>query len=523
MIRVCPVKSTVAFAALVMTTVAFAGTIDAQQFNLTSGDTAAVITPTGDAAIDLGWKNYLQLWKRIQNEPNATAPRRLLGLPLSGSRDGQKIYRPTRPPRGLKIAASSLIRVQTNLLTIDSTASKEQTLAIAAQLHGAYWAWTKIFFPLWRSADSISQTLVDGVGDDQISRRRLGRTPTMRIVLLRDSDQYAAVLSAIDGIENSTGYYDPTTRCSFFYVGDALTLLRSRTHEWTHQLLAEATQRKRSSANQAVGESADFWLVEGIAGYMESLTQLANGETIVGGWDSSRLQYSRQRFVAGQPPTPLMILRAMGRRESQSVADLPRWYSDSIAWSHLMMQQSDRRRWLLTQLADLYGIDSDLQSEPISLDASDMQSFLMIDDSHLIKHPTKRPISDLCLAQCNVTDAGLQAIDDGSQLRWLDLSGCDVTDSAVIKLLHQNQTLEELELTQTKIGDKTIASLNAQQLRILFATATSVSDSSIDSIATMPALQSVDVQATSVSDAGIAKLIKSRPNLNVNPLQIIRP
>jgi hypothetical protein len=39
----------------------------------------------------------------------------------------------------------------------------------------------------------------------------------------------------------------------------------------------------------------------------------------------------------------------------------------------------------------------------------------------------------------------------------------------------------------------------------------------------MPALQSVDLQRTSVTDAGIERLKKHRPNLEINPLILQNP
>lgn len=511
----------------------------AQQITLPTSDPATIVADTGSQTINQGWANYLALWQRIASEPDAVAPRRLLGLPLSGQRR-DRVTKPNRPPKGLDVARADLIRVQTSLITIDSTADPAATLRVARELHEAYWAWTQVFFPLWRSAPAICQSLESGIGDDAIGRRRLGRSPNMRIVLLRNASEYQSVLGGIDGISASTGFYDPASRCSYFYVGDETTLDRSRTHEWTHQLFAEATNRSRRDLADPVGEARDFWLVEGIAGYMESLTtvglddatMMSGGNMILGGWDSSRLQFARSRLVGGQPPIPLSRLRPMGRREAQGLPDLARWYGDSIAWTHFAMQIPEHRRWLLRQLADLYSIQTPMRSGATQIDPAvsdetigdlaDMQTFLAVDDQRLTASPTRRRITDLCLARCDISDAGLKAIHDGSQIRWLDLSGCDVSDDVVLGLIGGNSMLEQVDLTQTKIGDQTIAAIPADTIQVLYATATMVSDESIDRILAMKNLKQVDLQASRVSDEGIAKLRAARPSLVVNPLQIIR-
>ena len=113
------------------------------------------------------------------------------------------------------------------------------------------------------------------------------------------------------GIERSTGYYNDQNQTIFLYVGD-VDDAATRRHEMVHQLFREAT---RSSLRQdrMPAEQSGFWLIEGIAGYFESL-KVGDRVATVGGWDASRLQFARYRTLALADVMPMEELERDGRR-----------------------------------------------------------------------------------------------------------------------------------------------------------------------------------------------------------------
>ena len=130
------------------------------------------------------------------------------------------------------------------------------------------------------------------------------------------------------------------------------------------------------------GEDSEFWLIEGIAGYFESL-YVGNGYATVGGWDSPRLQFARYRFFAGGDRLPMSELRKDGRLTAQSRPDIARWYAHAIAQTHRLLDDGDcaKRRWVYGQLAEQYRIQTALKID--SSDAGDADSvlaFLSVDD-----------------------------------------------------------------------------------------------------------------------------------------------
>ena len=88
----------------------------------------------------------------------------------------------------------------------------------------------------------------------------------------------------------SLGVYHERTRRAYFFAdgkGDQRTLY----HEATHQLFHES----RPVAPD-VGRKTNFWIVEGIAMFMESLRQ-ENGYYTLGGFDDQRLYAAKYRFT----------------------------------------------------------------------------------------------------------------------------------------------------------------------------------------------------------------------------------
>ena len=497
-----------------------------RRITLPADDPAGIVVPTGSPELDAAWANYLRLWRRIGAEPDAATPRRLLGLPLDGERD-DRVTRPTRSPRGLRLPRRHLIRVQTPLLIVDSTASPTDTLLVAKHLHRVHWAWTQLFFPLWRSARSVQIAIGGGIDDEQIGHRRISRGSPMRVVLLRDASEYRSVLSAVDGIERSTGYYDPAARRSYFYVGDDVDGRRARQHEWVHQLFAEATDREASTRRRPVGRDSDFWLIEGIAGYFESFDRIADRREVLGGWDCSRLQYARLRRAVGQSPTSLAVLRPMGRIAAQASSDLAGWYNDSILWTHALMSDATGRQWLLGRLAEMYDVQTGLDDsgDPPRVDVTE---FLKVDDAMMVADPSPRRLTDLCLAGCGIGDQAMASVGQWSELRWselrwLDVAGCPLTDASMVPVLSAATKLEELDVTQTRITDRSIDAIGSRILRVLFATGTGISDASIDRLSNLPRLQTLDVQATEVSLPEVKRLRENRPGLDVNARVIRQP
>jgi hypothetical protein len=415
-----------------------------------------------------------------------------------------------------------------------------------------YWVWTQVFFPLWEAQTQVAQHFAE-VSDRssllnrlESNRPRLSSRHRMRIVLFADSQQYAATLGrSIPGIEQSTGFYSDERRTSFFYPDDSADAAATRRHELVHQLFREATRSTRTSP--LPGRTEDFWLVEGIAGYFESL-HFENNRATLGGWDSPRLQFARFRVLSQRDMLPFAELIAGGQRQVQARSDLPRWYAHAIAQTHHLFDGPDdaNRRWIYQQLAKLYQVDLEVPGASPPEDAERaLVNFLKLDDPTLQSNPTQRSLRQLCLAGCEVTAAGLLTIPPSESLTWLDLSRLPIrtadvrrlcpnphrlnqlsleatrVDDSLAEWLAMAIDLQELDLSWTRCGDQTLnAVTHFSELQTVWLTGSNVSDQSVAAAMQFDNLQAIDLQRTTVTAAGLARLRRARPSLKINPLQL---
>ncbi|NND99647.1 MAG: hypothetical protein HKN47_20205, partial [Pirellulaceae bacterium] len=94
-------------------------------------------------------------------------------------------------------------------------------------------------------------------------------------------------------------------------------------------------------------------------------------------------------------------------------------------------------------------------------------------------------------------------------------------DAGLSNWLAKAKNLTEVDLSWTPIDDAGVVALSdAHDLEVLWLTGSKVTDQSIDQIARFRKLESVDVQRTGITDAGLARLKAARPGLSINPLEL---
>jgi hypothetical protein len=508
-----------------------------------------------DAAFDSdgvpGWEAYIRLWKAHHGDPANPIIRRYLGLPLKEM--AQVKQRPGRSaPRWLAWRGGSYSQFDTPHFVIYSRADAQTSRRVIEDLERCYWVWTQMFFPLWEAHNQVVATFADLSEDQSITEylqnqsARLGTRPKLRIVLFRSADEYRQTID-IPGVERSTGFYSDEKKTTFLYAADTDDAA-TRRHELVHQLFREATNS--GLRRQMPAEDSGFWLIEGIAGYFESL-HIGDGYATVGGWDSPRLQFARYRFFVTGDRMPMNELRRDGRLAVQRRSDIARWYAHAIAQTHRLLDAGNvaQRRWIYQTLADQYRVKTDMDIvEGGSEHATSLLDFLSVDDEHIAANQVERQLTHLCLSGCPVTPTGLNQIPPSMELHRLTLVGQSIDvdsvsqlvpnpksiqqlslegtaiDSTIAQLLGATENLRELDLSSTAVDDSVIRSIErASHLTTLWMTGTRVSDQSIATIRNMTSLKNVDLQRTKVTEQGIARLKTLKPDLNVNPLEIQEP
>src|SRR5262249_25561269 len=119
------------------------------------------------------------------------------------------------------------------------------------------------------------------------------------VVYFHDKQQYIAALEAAQPqIEMSIGFYSDSAHTAYLYASDdayAGTLYHEETHQLFHEMLSGAHDPGRKN---------NFWIVEGIACYMESLAahRLLDDEPYgsyitLGGENGGRVPAARKRLL----------------------------------------------------------------------------------------------------------------------------------------------------------------------------------------------------------------------------------
>ena len=405
-------------------------------------------------------------------------------------------------------------------------------LELARQLEEFHAVWRQLFYEYWNTPEWLRAQFAD-------NSFRQPPEAKHQVVLFRSRDEYVARLTTTEPqIAVTLGYYLKGNRTSYFYHGDD-SLLPVWYHEATHQLFQET-----GNPVQDVGEDWNFWVVEGVAVYMESLTELS-GYYTVGGFDADRLQFLRTRVLSGEPQMPLLELVRLGREDLQKHAEIRRLYTYAAGLVHFLMDFDSGRsrdtfvRYLTTvylgrdRPESLFAIH---ELSPAAFDP-DWQTFLTVRDADLryLGPPQRR--RNLSLLRGQVSDAALATLASSHELEWIDLSLTKITsdgiraigplknlkrlslvgtkvDDSVAPILAVFPQLEELDLSGTAISDTSLKSLGQLGgLKIVRLARTAISDGGISRLAALKQLEELDVENTAVTKQAIAELKRQLPKL----------
>ena len=219
--------------------------------------------------------------------------------------------------------------VETSNYIVRTNHSLEEGVRLAGQLEQLRQIWRQLFAEYYLRTSELARAF-DG------HRQLDGRRAPMRVDYFRTRDQYNEQLRPLQPrIDITLGIYLDRSRRAYFFAGeeqDDGTLW----HEATHQLFQESRPVARD-----VGFRNDFWIIEGIAAHMESLTPhgaVAGPRYFtLGGDNAGRLPAARYRRLDDGFYVPLADLTAMGMDEIQQHSDIAKLYSQSAGLAAFLM------------------------------------------------------------------------------------------------------------------------------------------------------------------------------------------
>ena len=222
-------------------------------------------------------------------------------------------------------------KIESEHYLIHTNSSLDAGVALGLKLERLNRLWQRLFIRYYASAADV-ESLFDGR-----FRRPVGAPLRHNIVYYRDRDDYNRALSpSTPNVKMSLGYYWDKPRCAYFFAGKDSDD-RTMYHEATHQLFHES---KLVAAN--VGCKTNFWIVEGIAMYMESLRR-EDGYDVLGGFDDERVNAARYRLLHDHFYVPLGDFVDFSMEKLQKDPRITTLYSQAAGLTHFLIYYDGAR------------------------------------------------------------------------------------------------------------------------------------------------------------------------------------
>ncbi|MFC1597229.1 DUF1570 domain-containing protein [Planctomycetota bacterium] len=224
-------------------------------------------------------------------------------------------------------------QVETEHYTIQTNHSLEAGVDLGRQLEPLYRVWKQLFIRFYATEEQVSALFA--------GPKRRGAPIQLRrrhsVVHFRDREDYnRSLLPVIPTIETSVGLYLPNPGRAYFFAGEDYQR-RNMHHEATHQLFHESRP-----VSPKAGLEHSFWIIEGIATYMESLRE-EEGYYVLGGFDDVRMQDARSRLLDDEFYVPLSELTTYSMEKLQSDKRIRTLYSQIAGLTHFLIHYDSGR------------------------------------------------------------------------------------------------------------------------------------------------------------------------------------
>ena len=242
---------------------------------------------------------------------------------------------------------------------VRSNHSLERAVEISVELERFYDYFVREFSAVFMTPQQMTSLLKGGA--DVVSSKR------HHVHYYRTQKEYQErLIKKQPEAAFSNGLYRPDDRIAHFFdrPGENDVVAETMYHEVTHQILSESA-RKTVGLDNWVG--GDFWLVEGLACYLESFRpQGRTGE--VGDPRHPRIAWARKFLVEDGFHVPLERFTGLTQLEYQCadmlngperIRRLQQHYSQAAGVTHFFMHYRDReyREALIEYLAQIYSAD----------------------------------------------------------------------------------------------------------------------------------------------------------------------
>jgi hypothetical protein len=230
-------------------------------------------------------------------------------------------------------------QIETDHYLVTTNKGLAEGVLLGQQLEELYRVWQHTFVKFYATSGDLTNLFAGRAGT--------ARKPVRHKVLyFRSKAEYLRHLqhSVPNDLSITSGFYNGDQQTAYFFAGpesDPSTVV----HEATHQLFSETNpevQRKSSQNLFWLRKKHNFWLVEGIACYMESLTE-RDGQLALGGGTDARMQGALVRLFRDNYYVPLSELVGLNMENLQGRKDIAQVYGQSAAVVSFLMHYDNGR------------------------------------------------------------------------------------------------------------------------------------------------------------------------------------
>jgi hypothetical protein len=217
------------------------------------------------------------------------------------------------------------------------------------------------------------------------------------------------------------------------------------------------------------------------------------------------LQNGKQHWWAGQEPNSMILKYLVERAARPATYKYPKRPDP----------EEKQSRSGLTELGAQWELDGD--GHVVIVKLASPQGNSRYADPAMVHLKALRQLRELDLGYSHITDAGLAAIADSTELRSLCLYGTKVTDDGLRHLRRLNK-LETLVLASENFSDAGLENIaRVPSLKLLNLNGTRVSDAGLTHLYGLKNLTEVMVGDTKVTSTGAQRLQQALPHVRIYP------
>jgi len=230
-------------------------------------------------------------------------------------------------------------------------------------------------------------------------RTRKKRNKPMEVLYFASRDEYQRAVNKMvpAGIETNGLYWQPL-RKSYFFRNPSRPGMDTVFHEATHQILdihtahdrriaarALGRRNRRSTEEWVLGGQHSFWLLEGLACYLESFhVNETDGQITVGDPGHVRIVAARHRLLRDNYYVPLEMFCRLGKDAFQNHPERAKLYSQASGVTHFLMHYDNGRyrESLVELLSSIYRPDPKNPTRQLNISEVTGVSFADLDQQY---------------------------------------------------------------------------------------------------------------------------------------------